>query len=221
MSTSEMLEATERQRTAAAEAAANLRVPAGHVLATLRNRLAYSTESAATALGITERHLLQIESGIRSATGVLIDAMAELYGVDPGELSTRGVAQRVASTLDSDKNVLWLGWLPVELDAVHDNEALLRSISRNIRSMRCLGETQPIYIRTTDLSLLAAVIDLDDPDLPSICMQHLRLTLMESMDLVTTLRSQPSAVARPFSVPSDADSRPAQRPATPAVSADA
>ncbi len=163
------------------------KVPVGHVLATLRHRLHYSIESAASALDLTERELSHIESGIRTASEELIERMAHLYGVNPDRLGTRGVVPRVPAALDNDKNVIWLGWLPVELDAVHDTEALVQSISRNIRSMRCLGESHPIYIRDTDVSLLAAVIDLDDTDLPSIFMRHLKLTLMETVELIDRL----------------------------------
>lgn len=177
------------------ESQVHQQVPAGHVFQTLRHRLAYSLESAASALGVEERELDLIESGIRTPDDALVEQMAELYGVDPAKLGSRGVMPRVPAALDNDRNVLWLGWLPVELDAVDSNESLLRSISQNIRSMRRMGESQPIYVRATDLTLLAAVVDLDDDELPTVMMRHLKLTLMESVELIDVLRSRLPAAA--------------------------
>ncbi len=161
-------------------------VPTGAALEKARRRVRYSPEAAASALGLTVRALGEYESGLRTPSDDLIDAMSTLYGVEPGRFASRPWVPRVPSRYDPDTGTLWVAWNAVQVKGM-DNERLCRSIADAIRTTRSLSNTSPIHFRTSELPELAKLFDLHDDALPDLFMEFLRLSPSEALLLVSEM----------------------------------
>ena len=164
-------------------------IPVGEALLTVRRRLTLSLESAARELGLSARHLSQIESGIRTPSPKLLETFESVYEIEMARLESRSWAERVPPRFDVETGTLWLGWLPIQTD-VGDNEKLVRSLAAALRTMRSLGDHQPVYLRGSEFPVLGPLFDLDDLHLPFYFMRYLRLTWQEASWLYTALAQE-------------------------------
>ena len=161
-------------------------VATADALTMARRRIGFSVDTAADALHIGIRELYHYESGFRTPSGELIAEMARLYGVEPERLGTREWVPRVPPRFDERASVLWLGWMPIEVKP-GDNEHLIRSVAGALRTMRSLDGSDPIFIRASELPLLAGLLDLDDPRLVDHLANYLTLNDVESLALLNEM----------------------------------
>lgn len=161
----------------------------GHALEQARVRLGYSLPTAATALGISERLLGLIESGLRTPTEGLLTVICEQFGLDRDRLGTRRYVPRIAPYLSDDRGILWLGWLPIHLPAGFDTDYIIGAVGSTLRVMRSLDATKPVYLRASDIPLLIELIDIEDPNLPAYLIRHLGLTMLESINEIQRMQA--------------------------------
>lgn len=171
-------------------------VPVGRALEQARRRVGYSTATAAESLHISERELANFESGLRTAPPSLITDMAALYGVKSEMFGSRLLVPRLEPHIDPEEQTLWLGWTPIALETgTAKNRHLIRSIASALRSMRNLGETEPLYLREKELPMIGSLLDLDDEDLPTLIMHWFRLTLNEVNDVLEKMHGDENDAA--------------------------
>lgn len=159
-------------------------VPLGQALEGARRRVQFSTEAAADQLGIDTRELGLYESGLRTPRADLLEAMGELYGVDPSRFESRPYLPRIPPRIDREARTLELGWMTIDLapaDTSPDgaNHYLVRSIAGSLRSMRGLDVGQPVYLRRSEFPLLATLLDTNDDELAVLLMRYLSLSFQE------------------------------------------
>ncbi len=167
-------------------------VPLGKALEGARRRVQFSVESAASHLGIDTRELGLYECGLRTPDAEMLRLMGSLYGVDPDRLESRPYLPRVPPRIDRTAKTLSMGWMTIDLSPVDDNPAqaneyLVRSIAGSLRTMRGLDVGQPVYLRRSELPLLAALLDTTDNDLPVLLMRYLSLSYSETLQLVASM----------------------------------
>ena len=135
--------------------------PLGRMLETARKRVFMSEASAADRLHISQRELIDFESGMRTPSRDLLAEMCETYGTSIDRMvSDVGVALDDAD----DPTVLWIGWAPIELDDAPNRERILR-IATTLREVRHVAETAPVVVREEELMAICRSIDVDHPDL--------------------------------------------------------
>ena len=200
------VDASAVEETAVEESAAEpkYQLPVGEALVAVRLRAGYSIESAALKLGITTRHLLHIEAGLRTPNPELLADFEELYGLEFERLESRTWATRIPPRYDLETNTLWLGWLPIEAD-IGDNEKLVRSIAAALRTMRSLNDHQPLYLRGSEFPVLSPLFDLEDLHLPFYFMRYLHQTFQEASWLYTSLCEEAAKVAERRKVEAEAN----------------
>lgn len=164
-------------------------VPFGLALEKARVRLGYSIEVAAETLRVTPRTLGHIEAGLRTPTQSFVEAVCDAYGLQQDRLGTRGFVPRVEPHLSDDGQVLWLGWLPIQLGDNYSSNDLFQSIAATLRTMRTLSSHQPVYLRSADLPVLVGLVDIEDPDLVRVMISHLRLTLSEAIEQIQAMQA--------------------------------
>lgn len=187
-------ESTATKATLAGATEPTYQLPMGEALVTVRRRAGYSIESAAIELGITSRHLLHIEAGLRTPSAELLGEIEEVYGIELERLESRSWADRIPPRYDVETNTLWLGWLPIEAD-IGDNEKMVRSIAAALRTMRSLSDHQPLYLRGSEFPVLSPLFDLDDLHLPFYFMRYLHQTFQEASWLYTALCAEADKLA--------------------------
>jgi transcriptional regulator with XRE-family HTH domain len=162
----------------------------GEALEKARHRVGFSIESASAAVGISQRDLGNIESGLRSPQHDVLKALARIYGVDHNRFGSGRGVPRVPPRYDEDQGVLWLGYVSITFDrAVHDNNHLLQSVGGAMRTMRDLDSQMPVIIRTTEFAIFADLLDLDDPELPQLLGHHLNVDSAHIVWLMEQLRA--------------------------------
>ena len=157
--------------------------PCADMWCVARRRLGWSLDFAAREIGISELHLEMLETGIRTADDALMGRLATAYGIEADRILARARAERMPPRYDADTGTVWLGWLPV-VTSGFDNEQLLVALSTTLRTMRSLEDYHPIYLRDSDLLVLAPLFDLDDNQLSRRMMTCLGLTPAEAVDLL-------------------------------------
>lgn len=167
--------------------------PLGRALEQARVRVGFSLETAARSLSIEERELGHYESDIRTPSVHLLFAMGDLYGIDPERLGTRPFLPRVPPKIDHEQQTLMLGWMSIDLrPLLHEpedrNRYLLKAIGATLRSMRSLNDSQPVYLRRSELTILATILDPFENEFPMLVMRHLGLTVQEAVELTADLR---------------------------------
>ena len=161
-------------------------VPTGVALEKARRRVGFSAVDAATRLGISPGALGDFECGLRTPDVELINAMSELYGVEPGRFVSRPLVPRVSPRYDADAGVLWMGWSAIHIRE-KDNEQIIRSVAAALRSMRSLADFGPVQLRTSELPLLSALFDLHDPELETLLMQHLNISPSDALGIINEM----------------------------------
>ncbi len=161
-------------------------VPTGEALEKARRRVRFTSEAASDALGISVRTLGDFESGLRTPSDAVVEAMLALYGVEIGRIVSRAWVPRVPPKYDREKQTLWLGWSAIHITE-NDNDQIVRSVAAALRSMRSLADDAPLQLRATDLPLLAQVLDLSDEELPDTFMKYLRLSPSDCLCLVNEM----------------------------------
>lgn len=159
-------------------------VPVGRLLETARRRVSMSEAGAASRLRISERELIDHESGMRTPSRDLIEEMCEIYGTSVDRmLSDAGIA------LDSpdDPTVLWIGWAPVELAGVPNRDRLFR-IAATFRELRRLAETAPVVVRDEELAAVCRAVDVTDAALMGDLADAFGLGQKETAELFARMR---------------------------------
>ena len=148
----------------------------GDALEKARHRVGFSIESAAAAVGISQRELGNIESGMRTAQHDVMKALARIYGVDHNRFGSGRWVPRVPPRYDESQRVLWLGYMSIAFDsAVDGNDRLLQSVGGAARTMRSLDSQAPVFLRKNEYAVYAELLDLDDPELPQLLGHHLNI----------------------------------------------
>lgn len=174
----------------------NLPTTVGVALEKARHRVGYSEDAAAMAIGISNRELAQIESGLRVPKPDVLKAMSKFYGVDPMRFGSGRWVPRVPPRYDEEAGIIWLGYMSITFSkTLHDNEYLFRSVSGAIRTMRNLDGQLPVFIRSLDLGVLAELIDFSDPELPQIMGHHLNQDAAHVEWLLEQLQEQQPELA--------------------------
>lgn len=143
-----------------------------------------SEAGAASRLRISERELIDHESGMRTPSRDLIEEMCEIYGTSVDRmLSDAGIA------LDSpdDPTVLWIGWAPVELAGVPNRDRLFR-IAATFRELRRLAETAPVVVRDEELAAVCRAVDVTDAALMGDLADAFGLGQKETAELFARMR---------------------------------
>lgn len=179
-------------------------LPVGEALVAVRQRSGYSLDSAARELGISVRHLLHIEAGLRTPSQELLGHIEEIYGFELDRLESRTWAERIPPRYDLETGTLWLGWLPIEAEA-GENEKLVRSIAAALRTMRSMNDHQPVYLRGSEFPVLSPLFDLEDLHLPFYFMRYLHQTFQEASWLYTALCEEAERIADRRKVQAEAD----------------
>jgi transcriptional regulator with XRE-family HTH domain len=161
-------------------------VPTGEALEKARRRVGFSSQDAADRLGLSARSLGDFESGLRTPSESVVEAMLELYGVEAGRIINRPLVPRVPPRYDRETQTLWMGWSAIHITE-NDNDRTLCSVAAALRSMRSFDHDQPLQIRAADLPLLAEILDLHDENLPDILMRYLRVSPTECLYLVNQM----------------------------------
>jgi hypothetical protein len=79
-----------------------------------------------------------------------------------------------------------LGWCSIAV-VPGDNEHLARSVAVAVRTMRSLTDESPVRLRSSDLSLLGTLFDLDDEFLTDHLSKHLRVPPNEALGLINEM----------------------------------
>ncbi len=118
--------------------------------------------AVADALGVSVRRLRALETGRRAPRESEVTALCGLYGLDlAGTL-----ARRTPIVFDRDRGgIVVAGRLVRYTPGVTDNDAFLEAYVRVIRELRGVDDEVPLQLRSSDLAVLATVLDLDDADL--------------------------------------------------------
>jgi transcriptional regulator with XRE-family HTH domain len=161
-------------------------VPTGEALEKARRRVGFTAVAASEALGIPVRALGDFESGLRTPSDAVVEAMLALYGIELGRITSRSWVPRVPPRYDSDTQTLWLGWSAIHITE-KANDQILCSVAAALRSMRSLAHDAPLQVRATDLPLLAQVLDLTDENLPDTFMRYFRLSPSDCLCLVNEM----------------------------------
>lgn len=161
-------------------------VPTGLALEKARRRIGLRAMDAAARLGISPGVLGDFESGLRTPNDEIVAAMSALYGVEPDQFASRPLAPRTPPRYDSDAGVLWLGNNAIALRD-GDHEHVVRWLAAALRSMRSLPASSPVIPRTPDLELLSSILDLDDPELENVLMQHLNVSPSDALGLINEM----------------------------------
>lgn len=133
----------------------------GHLLETARRRVSMTEAGAANRLRISEREIVDFESGMRTPSNDLMDEMCDIYGTSRERMvSDAGIA------LDDPDNpsVLWIGWAPIELTGA-DNRNRIHRIAATLREIRNLAEDAPATVRQDELPAICRSIDVGHPEL--------------------------------------------------------
>lgn len=148
----------------------------GDALERARHRVGFSVESAAAAVGISQRELGHIEAGLRTPQLDVLKALARIYGVDHNRFGSGRWVPRVPPRYDAEEALIWLGYFSVTFDrSLHDNNYLLQSVGGAIRTMRSLDSQMPVFLRSNEFALFADLLDLEDAELPQLMGHHLNL----------------------------------------------
>lgn len=139
-----------------------------HAVATARSLLGYSVEGAAETLGIPVSILRDAESGAIDINSELQELFESGYGIELKTLvrATPEHRPRTPIAYDAAQGVLRVGTLGVRFRlGLDSNDVLLRGFSSAIRRQRQLPPSVPLQLRKADMPVLAALLDLDDPEL--------------------------------------------------------
>lgn len=159
-------------------------VPLGRLLETARRRVSMTEAGAANRLRITEREIVDFESGMRTPTNDLIDEMCDIYGTSRDRMaSDAGIA------VDDPENptVLWIGWAQVDLRGVSNRDRIFR-IAATFRELRHLAEDAPVTIRNEELLPVCRSIDVDQPTLVQDLADALLLGHQLTLELSSRMR---------------------------------
>lgn len=143
--------------------------PLGVAAATARALIGYSVEGAAARLGIPSAIIEEAESGVIEINDELRALFEDCYGVKLETLLAKQVgehAPRTPMAYDAAQGILRVGTLGVRFRLGRDdNDSLLRGFSSAVRRQRQLPPSVPLQLREADMPVLAALLDLEDPEL--------------------------------------------------------
>ncbi len=138
----------------------------GEALRTARTRVGYSVDAVANLVSLRSDQIYEVEAGLYEPSVTIIEALAEIYGIQADQLPRNGHTPRAPLRYDPQRNLLHAGWLTMEFDpARHTNDDLLRGFSSCIRQLRGESESAPIILREADRDMLARLLNLDDEHL--------------------------------------------------------
>lgn len=144
------------------------RNPLAYAAATARSLLGYSVEGAAAALDIPVSILRDAEEGHIDINDELRSRMERGYGIDLSSLVKKSpdFKPRTPIAYDAAQGILRVGTLGVRFRiGLDSNDVLLRGFSSAIRRQRQLPPSVPLQLRKADLTVLASLLDLEDPEL--------------------------------------------------------
>ena len=136
--------------------------------ATARTVVGYSLEGAASALGVSTALLSDVEGTTAPLSDAMRRNMEATYGITLDRLIAQmpGHSMRTSLSYDAEAGILRIGELGVRFRAgVQSNDELLRGFSAAVRRQRQIPPSVPLHLRSTDMHVLAELLDLDDSQL--------------------------------------------------------
>ncbi len=107
--------------------------------------------------------------------------------VDDSGLNDKRVGP--VARFDETHNVLWIGDTPLPFRPGTGRDAeLIELLGVSIRALRGLESDEPCLLRRSEFSVVAELLDLDDPDLRSHFRTHLGLSRRQAGDTAMQLR---------------------------------
>lgn len=149
--------------------------------------LTLNEASAAADLQLT--HLLDIENEgcgptediLRSLMAVYAPAIRSLH-VIPGTENTETTEERRIRAQHAKSEIDWLRLL-MRSDEMCNVE-LLGEVAEAVRTLRQVGPTVPVHMRTPEADLLVSLLDLTDKDLPVTIMSAFGLSVAQTRDFI-------------------------------------
>lgn len=134
----------------------------GEALEAARTMIGLTEQEAADALGISVRKLRHWEQGRKAPAPDMADAIGAAYGLDLGG----NLPPRVPILFDVDAGGIVIADRVVPyIPGLTDNDDFLEGYVKVVRELRGLEPDTPIQLRSTDIQVLATVLDLTDDDL--------------------------------------------------------
>jgi transcriptional regulator with XRE-family HTH domain len=165
-------------------------VPLGRLLETARKRVSMTEAGAANRLRISEREIVDFESGMRTPSNDLMDEMCDIYGTSRDRMvSDAGIA------VDDPENPreLWIGWAAIELEGVGNRDRIFR-IASTFRELRHLAEDAPVIVRDEELLPVCRSIDVADEELMHDLSDAFLLGQQQTAELFARMRYRVSTV---------------------------
>ena len=134
----------------------------GEALTAARTMIGLQEQEAADSIGISVRKLRHWESGRKAPGPEMAEAIGRTYGLDLGG----NLPPRVPIQFDADAGgVIIADRVVPYTPGVSDNDDFLEGYVAVVRELRGLEPDTPIQLRSTDIQVLATVLDLTDDDL--------------------------------------------------------
>ncbi|MEO0495420.1 MAG: DUF642 domain-containing protein [Actinomycetota bacterium] len=134
----------------------------GEALTAARTMIGLQEQEAADSIGISVRKLRHWESGRKAPGPDMAEAIGRTYGLDLGG----NLPPRIPIVFDADAGgVIIADRVVAYTPGVSDNDDFLEGYVAVVRDLRGLDPETPIQLRSTDIQVLATVLDLTDNDL--------------------------------------------------------
>ena len=138
---------------------------------------------------IDSEQLARIEIGAASPTAEELDRLCELYDCDVDSAHAGGgFLPQLPSRAYRNGEWLLLGPVVISLEDANTNEDILDAVCRAVRQMRSLDQDAAVHIRRSEIPMIASLLDLDCDNLPVTITQTLRLSVVNSYELVDAMR---------------------------------
>lgn len=134
----------------------------GEALHAARTMIGLQEQEAADALGISVRKLRHWEEGRKAPDAAMAAAIGKAYGLDLGG----NLPPRVPIVFDTEIGGIVIADRVVPyVPGLTDNDDFLEGYVRVVRELRGVDPDTPIQLRSSDIQVLATVLDLTDDDL--------------------------------------------------------
>lgn len=159
-------------------------------LRTAREDASFTIEDAAHAVGIDQERLARIEIGATSPTADELNELCIAYECDIDSIpQADDFLPRLPSRAFVDGDLLILGPLVIPLVTEPANSEILGDVAGAIRQMRRLDPEAPVHLRKSEIPMIAEAIDLACANLPLEIAKTLRISAVESYELVEALKN--------------------------------
>lgn len=153
----------------------------GQTLKECRMMSQLTLNEAATATALPLTRLLEIESGKSGPTTDILRNLMRIYGPALREIhASTGEERRTASPDRSE--IDWIS-LMVRADAM-SNRQLLEYVATAVRTLRKLGPTVSVHMRSPEADLLVSMLDLSDKDLAADIVNEFGLSISQVKEFI-------------------------------------